>query len=142
MCNHHHDHHPDHGRGRSCSGKCGGHNCQRSKTVSATAHIWLVAASRGRVGLCPVTPPIAADGAAKDNMVLCSDVQEFRTWFDHACASHMISHVILMGANDDLAWLHFCLGPQRMGHVLADICHDVPEAAFREQKPEYLRCLM
>lgn len=97
---------------KACSGKC------RSSACADDGRLWLAAACGGMTALyrkekgflVPATEP-----------VIFSSTEDFRDAIASAIDAHRLSQLVIIGAENDIGWVHAALPAELAKYVAAEI---------------------
>lgn len=114
---------------KACSGKCMGARCQRASRV------WVVAACEGMVSLFTKTDAGTINPLPLGDQTVFASLDVFHHSIMRAEQQHAFDQLIIVGSNNDIAWVHASMPPEATQHVVAEIEYPLLPAWFKQSLP-------
>lgn len=114
----------------ACSGKC------KSGPCKSAPRIWIVAACEGMISLFEKD---GADGTIRpkslNGSTVFASLEQFQQAITAAEQQHSFSQLLIIGSNNDIAWVHSSLAQEAARHIAAEIKYPLLASWFKEPFP-------
>jgi hypothetical protein len=114
---------------KACSGKCLGGGCRRASRV------WVVAACEGMVSLFTKNDSGAISPLPSENQPVFASLDAFQKSLSTAEEQHAFDQLIIVGSNNDIAWVHASMPAHATQHVVAEIEYPLLPNWFKQSLP-------
>ena len=94
-------------------------------------HTWVVAACGGVVSLFEKHPDKHLDLLPQEKLAISPSIEHFRIYMETAAKEAKFNQLILVGAANDIAWVHAALPSSIITHIVAEIQYPLMSSWFR-----------
>lgn len=112
---------------KACSGKCK-ESCVKSQVT------WVIAACGGVVSLFVKMDSERLDLLQQEAADISFSLEQFRNFMLSALLEGRFNQLILVGSQNDIAWIHAALGDSVMSRVIAEIQYPLMQGWFRGEQ--------
>lgn len=111
--------------GKACSGKC--------KVVSChtTPRVWIVAACEGMIMLFEKDIQGQLSPILQNDQGVFASLEQFQKTIDNADQANSFDQLVIIGSNNDIAWIHASLPQSAMRHIVAEIEYPLMAGWFK-----------
>jgi len=110
---------------KACSGKCKGVSC------ATTPRVWVVAACEGMILLFEKDIQGELLPIIKNEPGVFASLEQFQKTIDNADQENSFDQLIIVGSNNDIAWIHASLPQSAMHHIVAEIEYPLISGWFK-----------
>jgi hypothetical protein len=97
--------------------------------------VWVVAACEGMVSLFTKADSGVISPLPLGNQTVFASLDAFQKSISSAEKQHAFDQLIIVGSNNDIAWVHASMPSQATQHVVAEIEYPLLPAWFKQSLP-------
>lgn len=114
---------------KACSGKC------KSGMCGDTPRVWVVAACEGMISLFEKDTRGVIAPMPQGDQAVFSSLDAFQKSMDNAEHAHAFDQLVIIGSNNDIAWIHASLSAPATRYIVAEIEYPLLPAWFKQPLP-------
>lgn len=114
---------------KACTGKCKGREC------NAAARVWVVAACEGMISLFEKSGQRMLTPLAQNRQGVFASMEQFQKFIDKADHDNVFDQLVIVGAGNDIAWIHASLPNSATRHIVAEIKYPLLPSWFKQSLP-------